>query len=124
MAPHATRGPRTDRLTFLIAALVIALGVALPRPASSQSNPPGAAVAKELARLAASEDVRGFHVGVEVVEIDTGRVMAAAGEHQPLNPASNEKLVTTVAVLSKLRPEYRFETGIYGPSTKGSVLSG
>jgi serine-type D-Ala-D-Ala carboxypeptidase/endopeptidase (penicillin-binding protein 4) len=114
-------------LVALGRAAIVAVTVAtvsLPRPASSQSTPPSAAVAKELARLAASEDVRGFHVGVEVVEIDTGRVLAAAGEHQPLNPASNEKLVTTVAVLSKLHPEYRFETGIYGPSTKGSVLSG
>ena len=72
-------------------------------------------VAAELSRLASSSEVKGFQVGVEVIEIDTGRVLASGGEHQPLNPASNEKLVTTAAVLSLLHPEHRFETGIYGP---------
>jgi serine-type D-Ala-D-Ala carboxypeptidase/endopeptidase (penicillin-binding protein 4) len=109
----------------------VAAGVALialashPRTASSQASPAKASQASsELARLAANADYKGFHVGVEAIEIDTGRVLVAAGEHQPLNPASNAKLVTAITALSVLKPEHRFETGLYGPGGKGSVLSG
>lgn len=109
----------------------LAAGVALlalasqPRTASSQATPAKTSQASsELARLATSAEYKGFHVGVEAIEIDTGRVLVAAGEHQALNPASNAKLVTAITALSVLKPEHRFETGLYGPSGKGSVLSG
>ncbi len=118
---------RNRRLVAALAPMLVFSGLlstTAPREASSQSAPPPSLVAKELARLAAGSEVKGFHVGVEVVEIETGRVLAAAGEHQPLNPASNEKIVTAITVLSMLHPEFRVETGLFGPSTKGSVLSG
>lgn len=106
----------------LLAAMVVA---SAPRTASSQATTPKPSAAQgELARLAANSEYKGFHVGVEAIEIDSGRVLVAGGEHQPLNPASNEKLVTTAAALHLLHPEHRFETGLYGPSTKGPVLSG
>lgn len=97
----------------------------LPRPASSQATTgKPSQVQGELARLAAGAEYKGFKVGVEAIEIDTGRVLVAAGEHQALNPASNEKLVTAITALSVLKPEHVFETGLYGPSTKGPVVSG
>jgi D-alanyl-D-alanine carboxypeptidase/D-alanyl-D-alanine-endopeptidase (penicillin-binding protein 4) len=113
---------RAARATLAIAT---ALGISAPRSASTQQKPASdSALAAELGRLAASQEVRGFHVGVEAIEIDTGRVLVAAGEHQPLNPASNEKLVTTITALALLHPEHVFETGIYAASAKGPVLSG
>ncbi|MBL8715570.1 MAG: D-alanyl-D-alanine carboxypeptidase/D-alanyl-D-alanine-endopeptidase [Myxococcales bacterium] len=115
---------RSRWLRPLAAGLVAASALLLPARASSEAAPKPGAIAAELARLAAGAEVKGFHVGVEAIEIDTGRVLVAAGEHQPLNPASNAKLVTAVATLVLLHPEHRFETGLYGPSGKGSVLSG
>lgn len=112
------------RRTAAAAIAFLAL-VSNPRLASSQASPAKPSQASgELARLAANAEYKGFHVGVEAIEIDTGRVLVAAGEHQPLNPASNAKLVTAITALSVLKPEHRFETGLYGPSGKGSVLSG
>ncbi len=109
-------------------AIAMSCAVALcsiPRTAGSQATPPRPTlVSAELGRLSTLSEAKGFQVGVEVIEIDTGRVMAAGGEHQPLNPASNEKLVTATAALALLHPEHRFETGLYGPSSKGPVLSG
>jgi len=109
-----------------LAASVIALSTFLaPSPASSQAAKANtSAIQGELARLAAGAEYKGFHVGVEAIEIDTGTVLVAAGEHQPLNPASNAKLVTAITALHILKPEHRFETGLYGPSTKGPILSG
>ncbi|MGZ3416527.1 MAG: D-alanyl-D-alanine carboxypeptidase/D-alanyl-D-alanine endopeptidase [Polyangiales bacterium] len=107
------------------ASLLAAVLFLLPSSASSQANAQKASAAQgELARLAANAEYKGFHVGVEAIEIDTGRVLVAAGEHQALNPASNEKIVTAITALHYLHPEHRFETGLYGPSTKGPVLSG
>src|SRR5258708_31424611 len=112
------------RLAAVTAFALAAVQLGTTRTASSQASAPSSNVAKTLAHLAANDEYKGFRVGVEVVEVETGRVLAAAGEHQPLNPASNEKIVTTLAVLSLLHPEHRFETGLYGSSSKGPVLSG
>jgi D-alanyl-D-alanine carboxypeptidase/D-alanyl-D-alanine-endopeptidase (penicillin-binding protein 4) len=53
--------------------------------------------------------------------VGSGQVLAAAGERQALNPASNIKLVTAAAVLAKLGPDYRFTTGLYGKIEHGRI---
>lgn len=120
--------PRVRLVRRLVASSLAAIALAsafVPRRASSQATPQKPSPAQaELSRLATGAEYKGFHVGVEAIEIDTGRVLAAGGEHQALNPASNAKLVTAIAALAILKPEHTFETGLYGPSTKGSVLSG
>jgi D-alanyl-D-alanine carboxypeptidase/D-alanyl-D-alanine-endopeptidase (penicillin-binding protein 4) len=107
-------------------ALLVGLVLSAPRAASTQQKPASesSALASELMRLASSADVKGFHVGVEAIEIDSGRVLVAAGEHQALNPASNEKLVTTITALALLHPEHVFETGLYASTSRGPVISG
>jgi serine-type D-Ala-D-Ala carboxypeptidase/endopeptidase (penicillin-binding protein 4) len=118
------RFSRMGAMAFSVIAGVAVLGGA-PRSASSQATPPRTSEARaELARLASNSDYKGMFVGVEAIEVDTGRVVVAAGEHQALNPASNAKLVTAITALAVLKPEHVFETGLYGPSTKGPVLSG
>jgi len=58
-------------------------------------------------------------VGVSFLDVTTGEVLAAFQEHRPLNPASNAKILTAATTLALLRPNYRFQTVIYG-NQKGS----
>ncbi len=56
----------------------------------------------------------GAKSGVVVIESGSGRVLAAAHESLPLNPASNTKLLTAAAALDRLGSDYRYLTGVYG----------
>lgn len=67
--------------------------------------------------------VRHHHatVGLSVVEVATGRRVAACNAAEPLNPASNSKLLTAAVVLERLGPEHRFTTSLHGRLRRGSV---
>ena len=53
------------------------------------------------------------------LEFESGQVLYARNEKMPLNAASNVKLVTSAAALSRLGPEYRWRTVVYGPAQTG-----
>lgn len=62
-------------------------------------------------------------VGVEVMEVDSGTVLASYGEHVPLNPASNAKVFTAAASLALLHGSFRYQTTLSG-ALKGSTVDG
>ncbi len=119
---------RNVRFAPAIAALI---GLAtLARPCESQPEPrpvemtapaaspkrsiDPAAIEAAMSKLAA--DVKGWGgvVGVSVIDVSSGAVIAASSEHAPLNPASNAKLATAAAAIRLLGPQHRFLTGLYG----------
>jgi D-alanyl-D-alanine carboxypeptidase/D-alanyl-D-alanine-endopeptidase (penicillin-binding protein 4) len=53
------------------------------------------------------------NIAVVVQEVGTGRSSLAMNVHQPLNPASTMKIVTTYAALELLGPAYRWKTEAY-----------
>jgi D-alanyl-D-alanine carboxypeptidase/D-alanyl-D-alanine-endopeptidase (penicillin-binding protein 4) len=61
----------------------------------------------------------GSKIGVEVVDFESGQVLYSRNERAQLNAASNVKLVTSAAALSRLGPEYRWRTVVYGPTLAG-----
>jgi D-alanyl-D-alanine carboxypeptidase/D-alanyl-D-alanine-endopeptidase (penicillin-binding protein 4) len=63
----------------------------------------------------------GGHLGVAILDVGSGELLAAQNDHRPLNPASTAKLCTAAAALSVLRGSYRFETGLYGEAKGGSA---
>jgi D-alanyl-D-alanine carboxypeptidase/D-alanyl-D-alanine-endopeptidase (penicillin-binding protein 4) len=56
---------------------------------------------------------RSSDVSVEVVEVETGAVVAEKNPHQPLAPASNMKLFTTAAAIDLLHPDFKVLTTVY-----------
>jgi D-alanyl-D-alanine carboxypeptidase/D-alanyl-D-alanine-endopeptidase (penicillin-binding protein 4) len=58
-------------------------------------------------------------VGVEIRDLDSGEVLLARDPHRLLNPASNQKLITAIAAVELLGPDYRFETTV---SREGDAL--
>jgi D-alanyl-D-alanine carboxypeptidase/D-alanyl-D-alanine-endopeptidase (penicillin-binding protein 4) len=51
-----------------------------------------------------------IHMGIKVVDLDTGEVLYQRNANQPLTPASNMKLYSNAAALLALGPDYRFRT--------------
>jgi D-alanyl-D-alanine carboxypeptidase/D-alanyl-D-alanine-endopeptidase (penicillin-binding protein 4) len=102
-----------------------------PAPATPSSATPASDVVPELdaaVRAMASDRVlEGASVGIAILDVDSGRMLAAANEHLALNPASNAKLYTAGAALATLHGEHRYETtlsGNLGGEPGGSGVSG
>ncbi len=74
-------------------------------------------------RAMASDRVLGeASVGIAILDVDSGRILAAVNEHLALNPASNAKLYTAAAALATLHGEHRFETTLSG-KLEGDAVS-
>ncbi|MBN2529866.1 MAG: D-alanyl-D-alanine carboxypeptidase/D-alanyl-D-alanine-endopeptidase [Deltaproteobacteria bacterium] len=52
--------------------------------------------------------------GVSVMDVNSGEIIYALKGDEPLNPASNAKIVTAAAALKLLGPEFKFQTELYG----------
>jgi serine-type D-Ala-D-Ala carboxypeptidase/endopeptidase (penicillin-binding protein 4) len=64
-------------------------------------------------------------VGIDVVDIDSGKTLYARNDGGLFNPASNVKLFTTAAALALLGPEYRWKTVVYAETpVSGGELKG
>ena len=49
---------------------------------------------------------------IQIVEMESGRVVAERGSHYPLAPASNMKLFTTAAAIDMLKPSFEVTTNV------------
>ncbi len=86
-----------------------------PRPAGSE--PPTDAAAELLAQLqhrlaAVVRRSGGARIGVHVRDLDSGRALFDHRGDERYNPASNQKLVTAIAAVELLGPNYRFSTRV------------
>jgi len=107
--------------------LTVVLGLA----ATAKAQPaPGVKSAQSAIRNAVIDTIEaapysGAFWGVEVTNLRTGRRLFQHNPTHLFTPASNTKLLTAAAALTRLGPSYRYETGLYvdGPVRDG-VLQG
>jgi serine-type D-Ala-D-Ala carboxypeptidase/endopeptidase (penicillin-binding protein 4) len=98
------------------------LGLALPLLALAGEKPekpperPAPDRARQLQQaldeIVAQTPLHAARVGIMVASLDSGQVLYARDPDVLLNPASNVKLFTSAAVLTKLGPEYHFDTEV------------
>lgn len=60
-------------------------------------------------------------LGAELDDVASGTVLGSVAASRPENPASNQKILTTAAVLRHFGAEYRFRTVVCGTRTGDSV---
>ena len=84
---------------------------AAPKPAPLA--PVGATFEERLASLVNSGVARGAESSIQIVELETGRVVAERNPHMAIAPASNMKLFTTAAAIDLLKPSFEVTTGVY-----------
>lgn len=68
------------------------------------------ALKKTMAQVIETTALKKARVSVQVVSLEDGQVVFARDADELLNPASNVKLFTAAAALTRLGPEYRFDT--------------
>jgi serine-type D-Ala-D-Ala carboxypeptidase/endopeptidase (penicillin-binding protein 4) len=108
----------------------LALGLASPCQAEPAAAAPAAVAPAEASVKTIQQLVtelgdwagkNGGQLGASVVDLGSGERLAAHAEHTPLNPASNQKLLTAAAALARMGPDFRFTTGLYGTLRDGAV---
>ncbi len=94
-----------------------------PRPAETTTSiaRPVPALVEALSGLARTIRGYGGDLGVAVLDVGTGELLAAHNDRRLLNPASNAKVFTAAAALSLLHGNYRYETALYGEQRGASV---
>lgn len=117
-------------LLFLITNLQIADGAVAKRRRRSSRRKAVAAVpadvavggnlAERLTSLMNGSVARSGQSSLQVVELDTGNVVAQRDPDLPLAPASNMKLFTTAASIDLLKPTFEVTTTVYKRGTVGS----
>jgi len=77
-----------------------------------------------LDRIRSSRALRRGTTAIYLVDAHSGEEIYAVHEDEPMNPASNVKLVSTAAVMSYLGPDWRFATRLFGPTPVDGVATG
>jgi D-alanyl-D-alanine carboxypeptidase/D-alanyl-D-alanine-endopeptidase (penicillin-binding protein 4) len=72
-------------------------------------------------KILASHGLEGGGTGVTIVDLSDDAVTYRYHAWKRFTPASNEKLVTTVAALATLRPGFRYETTLSGAGTRNGA---
>ncbi len=97
----------------------------LARP--EQKAPESAALAaleRDLEALLEGRILGSSTTAVYIVDAFTGESIYERHIDEPLNPASNVKLVTTAAALDVLGPDWRYAMRVYGPLPRQGVVDG
>jgi D-alanyl-D-alanine carboxypeptidase/D-alanyl-D-alanine-endopeptidase (penicillin-binding protein 4) len=86
------------------------------RKAAAPKPPPvpvGRTFEERLASLVNGSVASGAQTSLQIVELESGRVVAERNPHMVVAPASNMKLFTTAAAIDILKPSFEVTTGVY-----------
>lgn len=115
--------PRSlTRVSLLLAGVLLAISPQVSGPVAAENQD---SLTTDLDAILANPGLAGSDVGLVVRAADTGEVLYRRGSDRRQQPASNAKLVTSVAALEVLGPEYRFATTVSATGRSGGpVLHG
>jgi D-alanyl-D-alanine carboxypeptidase/D-alanyl-D-alanine-endopeptidase (penicillin-binding protein 4) len=93
------------------------------RPADVAS---GTTLSERISSLMNGTVARSSYVSLQVVDVDTGAVVAESNPNAPLAPASNMKLFTTAAAIDLLHPDFQVTTTVFmrGTADASGTLNG
>ncbi|ASO20371.1 D-alanyl-D-alanine carboxypeptidase/D-alanyl-D-alanine-endopeptidase (penicillin-binding protein 4) [Actinoalloteichus hoggarensis] len=112
-------------LGVTLACTVLLGGASLPGFAGSAEPTGEQALGEDLDRILADPRLAGAATGVVVRRAADGEILFQRGADEHLLPASNGKLLSSVAALDSLGPDYRFVTEVRSDApVLGRVLNG
>ncbi|UFJ38997.1 D-alanyl-D-alanine carboxypeptidase/D-alanyl-D-alanine-endopeptidase [Brevibacillus humidisoli] len=124
------RLPKGIYCTWLVICLLLFQVVAVPQAVSAAEETAdkqlAAHIEKLLADLEQESASRGMSVGIAVYNLTKQEYLYAYQKDKAFVPASNLKLLVTLAALERLGPDFRYKTEVYadGKVTPAGVLEG
>lgn len=88
--------------------LLVAIALAVSPPSAKEKE--REQLKKVILGVIERSPLKTARISVQVRSLEDGSVIYAQGSEELLNPASNVKLFTAAAALTRLGPDYRFET--------------
>ncbi len=85
----------------------------LAKPLEISKKPEDVALARKIDEAIEKSEFSNARWGIFVVSLKDGRVLAARDAQKLFNPASVQKIITSVAALDKLGADFRWQTRIY-----------
>lgn len=82
-------------------------------PAPVLETATGATLQERLSSLVNGNVARSSEASLQIVEVESGAVVAQRNPNMPLAPASNMKLFTTAAAIDLLKPTFEVTTTVY-----------
>ena len=97
----------------------------LAKPLEISEKAEDIALAKKIDEIIEQSEYKNARWGVFVVSLKDGRVLAAKDAQKLFNPASAQKILTSVVALDKLGADFRWKTSVYAKSEiKDGILDG
>jgi serine-type D-Ala-D-Ala carboxypeptidase/endopeptidase (penicillin-binding protein 4) len=116
LAPFTLQEARAEAPEAKASAVSSAQAPAVPEKAKGS-----AAFEAAVRTLQGEKGLKEAVIGVEIVDVESGQVLAASGEHSLLNPASNAKIYTAACALATLHGNHRYQTTLTGSLKSGAV---
>ena len=105
------------RVTALLLSVLVSFWtISLPRTAQAEAKSIASPLTKRLDRLMATRPLAKATVGMLVVRASDGATVYEHGADRMMIPASNQKILTALASLSRFGPSHRFKTRIWATS--------
>lgn len=109
-----------ETLSFVLISLLILLAGCTSAPGVSEKRP-RESFSQLIDLYLADPALQIAHVGIFIQDPSTRRIIYHRNQYRLFIPASNQKLITTAAALSRLGPDYRYKTELY---TDGKIENG
>lgn len=122
-ANRAVAPAKITVMALVLGALLQGSPPAVADEVAAPGNPP-TSLSRRLDAVLASRPLRGASVGALVVRESDGAVLFAHSPDRPLIPASNQKVLTSIAALEVFGPTHRFETVLSSqaaPDASGTI---
>jgi D-alanyl-D-alanine carboxypeptidase/D-alanyl-D-alanine-endopeptidase (penicillin-binding protein 4) len=102
----------SPRLAARVLPIAIVLAAAAPPALARSLDPEEKPLPGAIQEILKSTPLERSRTSVVVQDIDSGETIYAYNADELLNPASNMKVLTTVAALALLGPQHRFRTDV------------
>jgi len=101
-------------ITFLSIIWLFPERIHAQKPESAES-----VFVKTVETILGNSCLRKQNFGIKIHSLERNKTLYSVNSHRLFAPASNVKLLTTAMALKRLRPEYRFKTGLYATTPVG-----
>ncbi len=101
-------------ITFLSIIWLFPERIHAQKPESAES-----VFVKTMETILGNSCLRKQNFGIKIHSLERNQTLYSVNSHRLFAPASNVKLLTTAMALKRLRPDYRFKTGLYATTPVG-----